>query len=103
MTRQTDNGFSDIGPEEQRARDAAVSRANTRAGGLDVVISTRVRQLRDEPPPPDVRVAREATRAAQTRLAWSQWHLQQARRHRATLTHLVSHHEAEARRLGGNM
>jgi hypothetical protein len=92
-----------IGEEEQRARDAAVSRANTRAGALDIVIGTRVRQLADEKPAPDLLVARDAIRRAQTRQQWARWHLEQAARHKATLTHLVSHHEAEARRLGAAM
>jgi hypothetical protein len=100
---QTDNAWSNIGEEEQRARDAAVSRANTRAGALDIVISTRARQLADEPPPPDRLVAHDAIRAAETRQEWAQWHLEQARRHRATLAGLVARHEAEAARLGGSM
>jgi acyl-CoA reductase-like NAD-dependent aldehyde dehydrogenase len=100
---QTDNGFSDISEEELAARNRAVAQANTRAGALDIVIDTMAKRLRDEPPPPDVRVAQEATRAAQTRLAWARWHAEQARRHRRTLADLIVHHEAEARRLGGPM
>ena len=103
MTEQPDNGFSDISEAEQRARDAAVSRANTRAGALDIVISTRARQLADEPPPPDRQRGLDATRAARTRQAWAEWHRHQAERHRATLTGLIAHHEREAARLGGTM
>ena len=99
MTEQPDNPWSDISEAEQRARDAAVSRANTRDGALDVVISTRVRQLRDEPPPPDRQVARDAIRDAATRSAWAAHHRAMAERHRATLTALIARHEAEAERL----
>ncbi len=99
LTRQTDGPWSDIGAEEQRARDAAVSRANTRAGALDIVISTRARQLADDKPPPDRQRGLDATRDARTRLLWAQWHAQQAARHRQTLTDLVAHHEREAERL----
>jgi hypothetical protein len=80
-----------------------VAQANFRAGGLDTVISTRAKQLKDEPPPPDPLVAQEALRAAETRRAWAQWHKAQAERHRRTLTDLVGHHEEQAERLGGNM
>ena len=103
MTRQTDNGFSDIGAEEQRARDAAVRQANTRAGALDIVVDTMAKRLRDEPPPPDRQRGLDATRRAQTRQEWAQWHLEQAARHRQTLTDLVVHHEEQAERLGGQM
>ncbi len=98
----TEHAFT-LGAEEQAARDRAVSQANFRAGGLDTVISTRAKQLRDEPPPPDLQVARDALRSARTRQEWAQWHRDQAERHRATLTDLVAHHEAEAERLGGAM
>jgi hypothetical protein len=101
LTQQPDNGFSDIGEAEQAARNKAVAQANTRDGALDVVISTRVRQLRDEPPPPDPLVARGALRDARTRQAWAEWHRAQAERHRATLTALVARHEAAAARLAG--
>ena len=99
MTEQPDNTWGDISEEEQAARNAAVSRANTRAGALDIVVATRVRQLADEPPPPDRQRGLDATRDARTRLLWAQWHAQQADRHRRTLTDLVAHHEAEAERL----
>ncbi len=99
MTEQPDTPWSDISEEEQRARDAAVSQANTRAGALDTLISTRARQLADEPPPPDPLVARDALRSARTRSAWAEWHRDQAERHRAALTDLVSHHLEQAERL----
>ncbi len=98
----TDNAFS-VGEEEQRARDRAVAQANFRAGGLDTVISTRARQLKDEPPPPDPQVARDALRSARTRRAWAEWHRDQALRHRRALTDLVAHHESSAARLEGEM
>jgi len=103
LARQTANGFSDIGEAEQAARDKAVSQANTRAGALDIVIQTRVRQLQDEPPPPDLQVARDALRDAASRQAWAEWHRHQAELHRATLTDLVNHHEEQAKRLEGAM
>ncbi len=99
MTERTDSPWSNIGEEEQRARDAAVSRANTRAGALDIVIATRVRQLADDPPLPDRQVARDAIRDAETRREWALWHRQQAERHRATLTALIARHEEQAERL----
>ncbi len=98
----TENAFT-LGAEEQAARDRAVSQANFRAGGLDTLISTRARQLADDPPPPDLQRSRDATRAAETRRAWSQWHRDQAERHRRALTDLVAHHEEQAERLGGAM
>jgi len=101
LTERTDNVFSDISEEEQRARDAAVSRANYGSRGLDAVIATRVRHLQDEKPAPDLRVAREAIKRAETRREWAAWHRQQAERHRAALTHLVDHHESAAERLEG--
>jgi len=80
-----------------------VAQANFRAGGLDTLISTRAKQLKDEPPPPDPLVAQDALRRAETRREWARWHLEQARRHRATLTDLVVHHEEQAKRLEGVM
>jgi hypothetical protein len=80
-----------------------VAQANFRAGGLDTLISTRARQLKDDPPPPDLQRSQEAIRAARTRQEWAEWHLEQARRHREALTDLIGHHEGEARRLGGTM
>jgi hypothetical protein len=94
----TENAFT-LGEEEQRARDKAVAQANFRAGGLDTLIRTRARQLKDDPPPPDLQVARDAIRDARTRSAWSEWHRDQAERHRQTLTDLILHHEREAERL----
>jgi hypothetical protein len=99
LTQQTDTPWSDISEAELAARDRAVAQANTRAGGLDVVIGTRVRQLKDEPPPPDRQRGLDATRAARTRRAWAEWHRDQADRHRATLTDLIAHHEEQAERL----
>ncbi len=90
-----------LGEEEQLARNKAVSQANFRAGGLDTLISTRARQVRDDKPPPDLLRSRDAIRRAQTRLAWSRWHRDQAERHRATLTALIARHEEQAERLEG--
>jgi len=103
LTRQTDNGFSDISEAEQAARDAAVARENRRSGNLDMLIETRARQLADQPPPPDRQRGLDATRSARTRLLWAEWHRDQAERHRATLTDLICHHESAAERLEGNM
>jgi hypothetical protein len=72
LTARTDNGFSDIGPEELAARNKEVARENFRAAALDTLIGTRARQLADEPPPPDLQVAQEAIRSARTRLSWAQ-------------------------------
>jgi hypothetical protein len=88
-----------LGAAEQLARDQAVAQANFTARGLDTVISTRARQLADEPPPPDLQRSRDALRDARTRQAWAEWHRDQAQRHRATLTDLILHHEREAERL----
>ncbi len=92
-----------LGAEEQAARDTAVSHANFTARGLDTVISTRARHLKNDKPLPDRLVARDAIRSAQTRRAWAEWHREQARRHRATLDDLIAHHEEQAARLGGSM
>jgi hypothetical protein len=94
----TENAFT-LGEAEQAARNKAVSQANFRAGGLDTLISTRARQLADDKPPPDLLRSRDAIRDSRTRSAWAEWHLEQARRHRATLTDLVAHHEEQAERL----
>jgi hypothetical protein len=94
----TQNAFT-LGAEELAARNKAVTQANFRAGGLDTLISTRARQLKDEPPPPDLQRAQDATRDARTRQAWAAWHRDQAQWHRATLTDLILHHEREAERL----
>ncbi len=61
-----------LGEEEQAARDQAVARANFTARGLDTVISTRAKQLADEPPPPDRQRGLDATRSARTRRAWAE-------------------------------
>jgi DNA-directed RNA polymerase subunit K/omega len=98
----TENAFT-LGEAEQRARDKAVAQANFRAGGLDTLISTRARQLKDDPPPPDLQRSQDAIRRAETRRAWAEWHRGQADRHRRTLTDLVSHHEEQAERLEGVM
>ncbi len=92
-----------ISEVELAARDAAVRRENKTAASLKTVIDTRAKQVRDEPPPPDRQRGLDATRSARTRQAWAEWHLEQARRHRATLAGLVARHEAEAERLGGTM
>jgi hypothetical protein len=76
-----------------------VAQANFRAGGLDTLISTRARQLADEPPPPDLQRSRDALRDARTRQEWAAWHRAQAERHRATLDDLIAHHEEQAERL----
>ncbi len=99
MTQQPDTPWSDIGAEELAARNKAVARENKTAAAMRTLINTRQRQLQDEPPPPDLQRAQDALRDARTRRAWSQWHLEQAARHRATLTDLICHHEAEAARL----
>jgi hypothetical protein len=71
LTQQTDGPWSDISEAEQAARDKAVAQANIRDAALDTVIDTRVRQLRDEPPPPDLQRSRDAIRSARTRQAWA--------------------------------
>jgi hypothetical protein len=40
-------------------------------------------------------------REAEMRRAWAEHHLRKAERHRATLTDLIAHGEAEAERLAG--
>ena len=96
----TEHAFT-LGEAEQAARDKAVSQANFRAGGLDTLISTRARQVKDDPPTIDHQRAQDAIRDAQTRSAWASWHREQAVRHRATLTDLIAHHERAASRLEG--
>ncbi len=96
----TDNAF-DVGEAEQAARDAAVAQANFRAGGLDTLIRTRARQVKDDPPTIDRQRAQDAIRSARTRQAWAEWHREQAVRHRSTLTDLIAHHERAAARLEG--
>ena len=99
MTEQPDSPWSNIGPEEQAARDKAVSQANTRAGALDIVIDTMAKRLKDDKPLPDLQRSRDALRSARTRQEWAEWHRDQAERHRATLTDLIAHHEEQAERL----
>ena len=91
--------MTEIGTTEQAARDREVIRARRDDSALSMLIRTRARQLRDEPPPPDLQRAQDATRDARTRSAWAEWHRDQAQRHRATLTDLILHHEREAERL----
>jgi hypothetical protein len=98
----TENAFC-VGEAEQAARDAAVARENVRSAALDTLIDTRARQVRDDPPPPDLQRAQDAIRDARTRQAWAAWHRDQAERHRAALTDLVVHHEAAADRLSGRL
>ena len=96
----TENAFR-LGEAEQAARDKAVAQANFRAGGLDTLINTRARQVRDEPPIIDRQRAQDAIRDADRRRAWAAWHRAQAERHRATLDDLIAHHERAADRLEG--
>ena len=91
--------MTEIGTTEQAARDREVIRARRDDSALSMLIRTRARIIKDEPPPPDLQVARDALRDAATRSAWSEWHRAQAERHRATLTDLILHHEREAERL----
>jgi hypothetical protein len=67
----TEHAFS-VGAEEQAARDKAVTQANFRAAGLATLISTRARQVRDEPPTIDRQRAQDAIRSARTRQAWAE-------------------------------
>jgi len=103
LTQQPDNAWSDIGEEEQRARDKALRRENKVAASMNMLIRTRARDIRDEPPPPDLQRSQDAIRDAETRSCWAQWHRGQAARHKATLEGLISHHESAADRLEGRM
>ncbi len=94
----TDHAFT-LGAEEQRARNKAVARENFRSAGLDTLISTRARQLKDDPPTIGRQVAQDALRDAETRRAWADHHRRMAEIHRATLMDLIAHHEAAAERL----
>ncbi len=96
----TDNAFI-VGAAEQAARNKAVSQANFRSAGLDTLISTRARQVKDDKPIIDRQRAQDAARRAETRSAWAAWHREQAGRHRATLDDLIAHHERAADRLEG--
>ncbi len=96
-----DNSWSDIGEEEQAARNAAVARENICSASLATLIDTRARQVRDEPPIIDRQRAQDAIRDAETRRAWAEWRRAQAGRHRATLAALIRHHERAADRLEG--
>ncbi len=91
--------MTEIGTTEQAARDREVIRARRDDSALSMLIRTRARIIKDEPPPPDLQRSRDATRDARTRQAWAAWHRDQAQRHRATLTDLILHHEREAERL----
>ncbi len=95
--------MTEIGTTEQAARDREVIRARRDDSALSMLIRTRARIIKDEPPPPDLQRAQDATRDARTRQAWASWHRDQAERHRATLTDLIVHHESAAERLEGNM
>jgi uncharacterized membrane protein len=88
-----------IGEAELDARNKAVAKENKTAAAMRTLVNTRARQLADEKPPPDLLVARDALRDARTRQEWAAWHREQARRHRATLTDLIAHHEEQAERL----
>jgi len=90
--------LTEIGTTEQAARDREVIRARRDDSALSMLIRTRARIIKDEPPP-DLQRAQDATRDARTRSAWAAWHRDQAQRHRATLTDLILHHEREAERL----
>ncbi len=94
---------ADISEAELAARNRAVAKENKTAASLNMLVRTRAKIIKNEPPIIDHQRAQDATRAAKTRQAWAEWHREQAERHRATLTDLVSHHEAEAERLGGAM
>jgi len=78
-----------------------VSQANFRSAGLDTLIDTRAKLVKDDPPTIDRQRAQDAIRDAETRSAWAEWHRAQAERHRATLAALIDHHEAAADRLEG--
>jgi len=88
-----------VSTTEQAARDKALRRENKVAASQNMLVRTRAKLVKDEPPPPDPLVALDALRRAETRQAWASWHREQAERHRATLTDLVAHHESEAARL----
>ncbi len=72
---------------------------------LDRLLSTRASE--DTTPDPTVLGASyvesvkifHARVRAENRLAWSEYHRDQAQRHRAVLADLITHHEAEAARL----
>jgi hypothetical protein len=88
---------------EIERRDAAVAKAAGEDRALSSLIRTRAQQVKDEPPSfaIDRQQELDAIRDAETRQAWAKWHRAQAERHRATLTDLIAHHEAEAERLAG--
>ena len=82
-----------------------VMRADTVDADLDRLISRRASQ--DRTPDPDereqsyvesVRLFHARVRA-ENRLAWFEYHQDQARRHRCVLEALITHHEAAAERL----
>ncbi len=91
--------MTEIGTTEQAARVREVIRARRDDSALSMLIRTRARIIKDEPPPIDLQRSRDALRDARTRQEWAAWHRAQAERHRATLTDLILHHESEALRL----
>ncbi len=82
-----------------------VMRADTVDADLDRLISRRASQ--DRTPDPTVLEASyvESVRLfnarvrAENRVAWSEYHRDQAQRHRAVLADLIAHHETQAARL----
>jgi hypothetical protein len=88
-----------IGQAELAARNRAVAKENKTAASLNMLVRTRAKIIKNDPPTIDHQRAQDATRAAKTRAAWAAWHRDQAQRHRATLTDLILHHEREAERL----
>ena len=69
-------------------------------GELDTFIERRHEQrVRDEGERAELEAWRaserrkEARRREENRLAWHDWHCEQAERHRRTLEHLVAYHE----------
>ncbi len=99
--RREEHELTEIGTTEQAARDREVIRARRDDSALSMLIRTRARIIKDEPPPPDLQRAQDAIRDARTRSAWAEWHREQAGRHRATFADLVAHHERAADRLEG--
>jgi hypothetical protein len=92
-----DFAWSDIGEEEQAARNKAVARESTSAAALDALINTRAKQVKDDPP--SFAIDRQRAQDAETRRAWADHHRRMAEIHCATLMDLIAHHEAAAERL----
>ncbi len=90
---------ADISEAELAARNRAVAKENKTAASLNMLVRTRAKIIKNDPPIIDHQRAQDATRAAKTRAAWAAWHRDQARRHRATLDDLIAHHEEQAERL----